>query len=350
MAKLAQMKNQNFLLKSSESARKPPLSIKGKLSVVEEIKGQINKNKANQSLFSSNGGREKIRVEKSTNKPVNTDPHSMNITIMNARAIELNNKNSASKKVAGNLKVKAFMSENERQKLVQNSLEENLLGILRRSLDDLSTKTQLQLKREESMLFDKFIETKVINYNYARRKKLLEMRNSESPTANKKILINNKNFWVRAYLDKTDLNIGSNLNLQKKSNKQNKPTTEESQLKTFLKVSDLPISNNTSNQNQMTETSFIKAPNTVAKNVSLEFPQENAVNNDTGNLTNPITESLTLFSQEDEEIIKKAFRLNANLFDRFVEQKRSFIPQYMKQTVKSSKITLTEEELFKISG
>ena len=146
------------------------------------------------------------------------------------------------------------------------------------------------------------------------------------------------------------MNIGSNLNLQKKSNKQNKPTTEESQLKTFLKVSDLPISNNTSNQNQMTETSFIKAPNTVAKNVSLEFPQENAVNNDTGNLTNPITESLTLFSQEDEEIIKKAFRLNANLFDRFVEQKRSFIPQYMKQTVKSSKITLTEEELFKISG
>lgn len=240
-----------------------------------------------------------IRVEKCDPKSrIKQDIFNKNNSdsFMSIQTIESKNKHNVAKNAAHNqLKVTAFMSDNERRKMVQNNLEDNLLGILRRNLEDQSSKAQLQLKREKSMLFDQYVETKVINYNYAQRRKMLDLRAKKN---NEDRIEKIDNFLV-----KRQSIVSSSKKTESKAD--HEPETHEEKVVMMVE--------------------------------------------DTGELKEASTESFNLFSKEEEDLISKAMKLNSNLFDRFVEQKRHFMPQYLKQVGKSNKIAMTEEELLRIS-
>jgi hypothetical protein len=138
-----------------------------------------------ESLFNKNTLHKKpLRVEKSargTRIAAFDEP-----AVLSTKPMELTSRRSAKERSDGGGnggEVKVLATSNERRRAVQNNFESNVLGLMRKSLDGQANKVQLQLKREESMIFDQFINDKVINYNYVRRRKLLELRSQNEASS-----------------------------------------------------------------------------------------------------------------------------------------------------------------------
>jgi hypothetical protein len=224
-----------------------------------------------------------IRVEKSgkkrwngTNEYISTNNN--NSSTSNAKSVELAKK---SNNINNGVLSKSIMSVNERRKLVQNNLESNMLNLMRKSLDDQSNKVQLQLKREESMIFDEFIEAKVINYNFTRRRKLIELRNESS----------------------------SKMNSSRPPPTESNPIDSNSKLPSVAEQPNLKLEAGLKFRPKLDHFTQSK---TAHPNLNNKDGKKSA------ELDNNFSESMPLFTEEEEEIIKKAFKLNSNLFDRYI--------------------------------
>jgi hypothetical protein len=261
------------------SAQKPDFFVKHNSSD-NESKG-IQTSELYQSLFglSKRFKTKQIRVEKSGKQRGEFFNDNNKNPFLNTNSLKVGKKSGSN---SGG-QAKLFMSENERRKLVQNNLESNILNLMRKSLDDQANKVQLQLKREESMLFDEFIESKVINYNYTRRRKLLEIRNE-------------------------------NLNKMKSLNETSENKLPQNDQASLKLETELKFGTRNNETNNRIKTAHIHSRlNKQANDKAVVKKSE---------LVDDLSESLNLFTKEEEEMIKRAIKLNSNLFDRFESFKK----------------------------